>query len=165
MKGGHIPLLHHLKRGTEDSSAKVRLAIPEAALEALSPAADPRGGGNDLALILLVGDNLSQLSLDILGVLGLTTNTGEGVNGVFDAAPLDKVSGRVGEEQETTTEDDSPGELNGDGNAVGLGAVEVLGSVDDAGGEKQTDGDAELVSSDKSTTNLARALQHVRQGP
>lgn len=158
MKGGHIPLLHHLKRGTEDSSAKVRLAIPEAALEAVGPAADPRGRGNDLALVLLVGDNLSQLGLDILGVLGLTADTGEGVNGVFDAAPLDKVSGRVREEQETTTEDDSPGELDGDGDAVGAGAVEVLGSVDNAGGEQQTDGDAELVTSDESTANLAGAL-------
>lgn len=151
-------MLHHLHRSTEDSSAEVRLAIPEAALEAVGPAADERSRGDDLALVLLVGDDLGDLRLDILGVLGLTSDPGKGLDGVFDAATLDKVSGRVGEEEQTTSEDDGPRELEADGDLVGLHAVEVLGSVDDAGSEEETDGDAELVTGDEGTANLLGAL-------
>ena len=64
-----LPLLHHLHRSTEDSSAEVRLAIPEAALEAVGPAADKGCRRDDLALVLLVGDDLGDLRLDVLGVL------------------------------------------------------------------------------------------------
>lgn len=154
----NLPLLHHLHRSTEDSSAEVRLAIPEAALEAVGPAADKRSRGDDLALVLLVGDDLGDLRLDVLGVLGLASDSGKGVDGVLNAATLDEVSGRVGEEEETTGEDDGPGELETDGDLVGLHAVEVLGSVDDTGSEEETDGDAELVTGDESTTNLLGAL-------
>jgi hypothetical protein len=152
-------LLHHLHRSTEDSSAKVRLAIPEAALEAVGPAAEPRGGGNDLSLVLLVGDDLGDLRLDVLGILGLTTDTGKSIDSVFDSALLDEVSGGVGEEEETTTQDDSPGELKTDGDLVRLHAVILLGAVDDAGGEEETDGDTELVTGDESTTDLLGALE------
>lgn len=156
------PLLHHLKRSTEDSSAEVRLGVPEATLEAVGPAAEPGGVGNDLALVLLVGDNLSNFGLDKLGVLGLTTDTGEGVDSIFNAATLDEESRRVGKEEETTTEDNSPGELDANGDLVRLHAVEVLGCVDDARGEHNTDGDAELVTGNESTTNLLGAnLGHV----
>jgi hypothetical protein len=153
------PLLHHLHRSTEDGSAEVRLAIPEAALEAVGPRAEPRGGGNDLALVLLVGDDLGNLRLDVLGVLGLTTDTGESVDSLLDLTTLDEVSRRVGEEEETNSEDDSPGELKTNGDLVRLHGVEVLGSVDDAGGEEETDGDTELVTGDKSTTDLLGALE------
>lgn len=157
------PLLHHLHRSTEDGSAKVRLAIPEAALEAVGPAAEPSSIGDDLALVLLVGDDLGDLRLDVLGVLRLATDSGEGFDGVLDAATLDEVSRRVGEEEETTAEDDGPGELETDGDLVGLHAVEVLGSVDDAGSEEETDGDAELVTGDEGTADLLGAnLRHVQ---
>lgn len=156
------PLLHHLHGGTEDGSAEVGLAIPEAALEAVGPRAEPRGGGDDLALVLLVGDDLGNLRLDVLGVLGLTTDTGESVDSLFDLTALDEVARRVGEEEETDSEDDSPGELDADGDLVGLHGVHVFGSVDDAGGEEQTDGDAELVTGDESTTDtLGANLRHV----
>lgn len=152
------PLLHHLHGGTEDGSAEVGLAVPEAALEAVGPRTEPGGGRNHLALVLLVGDDLSNLRLDVLGVLGLTTDTGEGVDSLLDLTTLDVVSRRVREEEKTTTEDDSPGELDTDGDLVRLHGVEVLGSVDDTGGEEETDGDAELVTGDESTTDLLGAL-------
>jgi hypothetical protein len=156
------PLLHHLHGGTEDGSAEVRLAVPERTLEAVGPRAEPRGGGDHLALVLLVGDDLGNLRLDVLGVLGLTTDARKSVNSLFDLATLDKVSGRVGEEEETTSKDDSPGELDTDGDLVRLHGVELLSSVDDAGGEEETDGDTELVTGDESTTNtLGANLGHV----
>lgn len=152
------PLLHHLHRGTEDGSSQVRLAGPERTLEAVGPRAEPGGGGDQGTLVLLVGDNLSKLVLDVVGVLRLASDTGQGVDGLLDLALLDEVTGRVGEEHQTTTEDQSPGELNGNGDTVGAGVVVVLGAVDNARGEQDTDGNAELVTSNESTTNLAGAL-------
>lgn len=112
-----------------------------------------------MALVLLVGDDLGDLRLNVLGVLGLTTDTGKGIDSVFDSALLDEVSGGVGEEEETTTKDDSPGELNTNGDLVRLHAVVLLGTVDDTGGEEETDGDTELVTGDESTTDLLGALE------
>lgn len=153
------PLLHHLQRGSEDGSSQVRLAAPERALEAVGPSAEPGGGGDQGTLVLLVGDDLSKLVLDIVGVLGLASDTGQGVDGLLNFTLLDKVTGRVGEEEQTTTEDQSPGELDGDGDTVGASVVVVLGAVDNARGEQDTNGNAELVTSDESTTDTARALQ------
>lgn len=112
------PLLHHLHGGTEDGSAKVRLGVPERTLEAVGPRAEPSGGGDHLTLVLLVGDDLGNLRLDVLGVLGLTTDARKSINSLFDLTALDEVSGRVGEEEETTSKDDSPGELDTDGDLV-----------------------------------------------
>lgn len=153
------PLLHHLKRGTKDSLAEVGVGLPERTLEAVGPGAEPGGGGDKLTLVLLVGDNLSKLDLDVLRVGVLTTETGQRVGGSSEVTLLDEVAGRVGKEEQTTGEDDSPDELNGDGNAVSTGIRPLLSSVDDAGSKHETNGDAELVTSDQGTTNLARALQ------
>lgn len=152
------PLLHHLERGTEDGSSQVRLAGPERTLEAVGPGAEPGGGGDQGTLVLLVGDNLSKLVLDILRVLRLASDTGQGVDSLLDLTLLDEVTGRVGEEEQTATENQSPGELNGDGDTVGASVVVVLGAVDNARGEQDTNGNAELVTSNESTTDLARAL-------
>lgn len=151
-------MLHHLDGGTEDSAAKVGLGLPEAALEAVGPAAEPGGGGDQSTLVLLVGDNLSELALDVDGVLGLTTDASEGVDSAGNVTLLDEVARGVGEEHETTSEDEGPGELNGNGNAVSTSVITALGGVNDARGEQNTDGDAELVTSDESTTDLAGAL-------
>lgn len=152
------PLLHHLKRGTEDSLAEVRVGLPEGTLEAVGPRAEPSGGGNKLTLVLLVGDNLGKLDLDVLGVGVLATELGQGVGGSSEVTLLDEVAGRVGKAHETTGEDDSPDELNSDGNAINTRVGPLLGSVNDASGKHETDGDAELVTGDEGTTDLARAL-------
>lgn len=152
------PLLHHLKRGTEDGAAQVGLLVPERTLEAVGPARDPARRWDDRALVLLVGNDLSELSLDVFGVLGLTTKAGEGSTSLLDAPTLDKVTWGVWEEEETTSEDQTPGELDTDGNAVSASVGAVLSSVGDASSEKQTDGDGELVTSDEGTTDLLWAL-------
>lgn len=152
-------MLHHLKRGTEDSLAEVGVGLPERTLEAVGPRAEPGGGGDELTLVLLVGDNLSKLDLDVLGVGVLATKTGQRVGGSSEVTLLDEVAGRVGETHETTGEDDSPDKLDGDGNTVSTSILPVLSSVDDARSKHETDGDAELVTGDQGTTDLARALQ------
>jgi hypothetical protein len=154
-------LLHHLDGGTEDSAAKVGLGLPEAALEAVGPAAEPGGGGDQSTLVLLVGDNLSKLALDVDGVLRLATDTRQGVDCAGNITLLDEVARGVGKEHETSSEDDGPGELDGDGNAVSTSVITALGGVDDDGGEQNTNGDAELVTSDEGTTDLAGALHRL----
>jgi len=56
-----------------------------------------------------------------------------------------------------------PKELDGNGNSVGTGVGPVLGGIDNATGQQQTDGDTELVTRHDSTSNLAgRDLGHVQ---
>ena len=154
----YSPLLHHLQRSTQDGLAQVRVGLPQRALEAVGPAAEPGGRGDQLALILLVGDDLGELNLDVLGALGLAAQAGERVGGLGEVALLDEEAGRVGEEHQTAAQDEGPGELDGDRDAVRASVGALLGGVHDARGEHDTDGDAELVAGDERTTDLAGAL-------
>lgn len=151
-------MLHHLQGSAQDSLTEVGVGLEEAATEAVQPATEPGGGGHESTLILLVGDNFGELDLNVLRVLGLATDAGEGMGGLGDVALLDEVTRRIGKEEQATAEDEGPGELDGDGNAIGTGVVPVLGAVDDDRGKQQTDGDAELVACYQGTTNLAGAL-------
>ena len=112
------PLLHHLKRGTENGAAQVGLLMPQTAGETVLPAGKPASGWDDLAFVLLVGDNLGKLNADILRALGLATESRERVCCGLKIALFDKVSRRVWEEGETTAENYGPCELDGDGNSV-----------------------------------------------
>lgn len=116
-----------------------------------------------MTLVLLVGHNFCELDTNVLGILWLTTKSGESVGSSLEITLLDEVSGGVWEEEETTTKDDGPEELNRNGNSVCARIGTVFGGIDDHGGEQNTDGDAELVSSDKSATDFARALQKLVQ--
>lgn len=111
----------------------------------------------------MVGNDLGQFVLDQLRVAGLSTKSGQHLGGTVEVAALDKIPWRLGEEEETGPEDQSPQQLNGDGNAVGAGVVAVLGAIVDTRGEKDADGDAELVSRHDRATNLPRRnLGHVQ---
>lgn len=150
--------MHHLEGSTQDSAAQVGLLDPEATSEAVNPGGDYTGVRDESALVLLVGDDLGELDLDVLGILGLSTEPAEGIGGIVESSALDEVTGGVREEDQTTAEDKTPGELDADGDTVGAGIVAVLSSVGNAGGEQETDGDAELVSGDKGATDLSGAL-------
>lgn len=152
------PLLHHLERCSQDGTAQVGLLDPEATGEAVNPAGDDAGLGNDGALVLLVGDNLSQLDLDVGRVLGLSTKSAESVGCAVETANLDEVTWGIWQEHQATSEDDTPEELDGDGDTVGSSIWAALGGVGHAGSEQETDGDAELVTSNEGTTNLSGAL-------
>lgn len=152
------PLLHHLERSAQDGKTQVGVAPPQATLEAVGPRSEPGGVGDKLALVLLVGDNLSKLNLNVLGLAGLATETGERVGGFVQPAALDKVTGRVGQEDQATSQNGTPDELDANGDSVSLGATDAFGAVYDTRGEQQSDGDAELVASDEGATDLAGAL-------
>jgi hypothetical protein len=157
------PLLHHLQRGTKDGLAQVGALLPERTLEAVGPARNPASGGDHGTLVLLVGDDLGKLSLNVVRVTGLATESGQGVAGSLNVTTLDEVARRIGEEEETTTEDDTEDELDTDGDTVRASVVDVLGAVVDASSQQETDGDAELVAGNEGTSDLARAdLRHVQ---
>ena len=152
------PLLHHLQRGTQDRAADVGRLLEKRTLEAVCPAVEETSARNDTALILLVGNDLSKLVLDVLGLGWLTTESLKRSASIFESTLLDVVTWGVGEEEETTSEDDSPGELNTNWNAVRFGTTLVLAGVDNASSEEKTDGNTELVACYESTTNLLWAL-------
>lgn len=87
------PLLHHLQRGAQNSAAQVGLGVPKTALEAVGPATNPGSLGDKCALILFVGDDLGDLTLYIFRVLGLATDTSNGIDGLLNHALLNIVSG------------------------------------------------------------------------
>lgn len=154
--------MHHLHRGSKDGATNVGAGLEERSGEAVGPRADPAGGRDEAALVLLVGDDLSKLGLDVLGVGGLSTKTAEGKTSLLNGTTLDEETRGVGEEEETDGEDDTPGELDTNGNAVSAAAWVVLGSVVDAGSDQDTEGNGELVTRHESTADLAGGdLGHV----
>lgn len=156
------PLLHHLQRSTQDGSSQVGAWVAEATREAVRPRVNVRRGGDEGRLVLVVGDDLGQLLLNILGVLGLASDTGQRAGRVFDAATLDEPTRRLGQDDQTGTENQRPKELNTDGDSVRASVVAVLRGVHDAVGQQDTDGDAELVARDDRASDLSgRDLGHV----
>jgi len=157
------PLLHHLERSTQDGSSQVGSGVSERSRETSGPGTEPGGGGHQRSLVLGVGDNLGKLGLDQSRVLVLSTKTGQNVSSSGDVLLLDKVSRRLGEHEETETEDKTPSELDTDGDSVRSRVGSVLGKVDDDGGQHDTDGDTELVSGNEGSSDLSGTdLGHVK---
>lgn len=158
-------LLHHLKEYTQHSTAGVGRWGADLALEASSPRTEIGGLGQDGHLVLVVGDDLSKFVLDVLGVDRLATDTCESVGSLVKLALLDEETGRVGEQHKTNGKDDGPEELDGDGDTVRASVITVLGRVNNAVGQQDANGDAELVTSNDGTADLARGdLGHVPVG-
>lgn len=156
------PLLHHLERSTKNGLAQVGVGLENGAAEAVGPALVPATSRNNGALVLLVGNNLRKLGLDVLAVGGLATQSGEGVASLLDLATLDEVSGGVGKEHQTATKDETPGKLNGNGDAVLASVATVSDCVVDAGGDEETQSDGKLVASNEGTADFLWAnLRHV----
>lgn len=149
-------LLEHLKEDTEHDTAEVARRRP-ATPEAVNPA-----GLHVLTLVTEVGDKLGKLRLDVLRISGLTTDPGQSAGSLLKLIILDEVAGRLGQAEKTTAEDDGPGELDGDWNAVRARVHAVLSGLVDARGEEKTNGNGELVAGDDGTTNgLGGDLRHV----
>ena len=91
----NLPLLHHLQRRSQNGTAQVGLLDPETTGEAVDPAGNNAGIRDKGTFVLLVGDNFSQLNLDIFGVPGLSTKSAEGSGCIVKSSSLDKITGRV----------------------------------------------------------------------
>lgn len=139
-------LLHSLHADTDSGAAKVGGRAGDLALEAGCPGADVAGLRKNGHLVLVVGNDLSEFILDVLGVDRLATDTTKRLSGLVELAFLDPVTGRFGEESKTGGKDDSPQELNGDWDAVRTSIAAVLGGIDNAVGKQNTNGNTELVT-------------------
>lgn len=156
-------LLHHLHEDTEQGSAEVAAAVEDRSREAVGPALKVASIGDNRLLVLVVGNDLSKLILNIFGFDRLATNRGKGLCCVIEPVFLDIVTRRLGEEEQSESKNESPDELDADRDAVGSGVIPVLGAVDSSVGNQNTDGDAELVSGDEGTANFAGSdLRHVQ---
>ncbi len=152
-----------LEGGAEDGAAEVGRGLPQGALEAVGPRGEVAALGDDAHLVLVVGHDLGQLELDVLGLLGLAAHAGEHGGGLFELTVDDEEAGRLGEDEETGGQDDGGDQLDGDGDPVRAAVEAVLGGVVDARGDHQPDGDGELVARDDGAPNLAgRHLGHVQ---
>jgi hypothetical protein len=146
--------LHHLERSAQNCPAKVGGRVPETTLEAIEPGANIAMLWNNRHLVFIVSYDLGKLLLDVLGALRFTSETGQDMCRLLEAALLDKVARGFGQEKETDGKDDGPKHLNSDRNAVRSSIVSVLSTVVDARGKQDTDGDAELIARDESTSDL-----------
>lgn len=93
----------------------------------------------------MVGDDFGKFLLDVLGVDGLASKTSESAGSLVEFSSLDEVSGRLREEEETATEDESPGELQTNWDTVRTSVAAVLSTVVNTGGEEKTESYAKLV--------------------
>jgi len=129
------PLLHHLKRGTEDRAAKIAARLEQRALEAVGPGAEVAALRDDLQFILVVGNDLGDFLLDVLRVAGLTTNTRKSSDGLVELTTLDEVTRRFWKGEKTNSKDESPKHLDGDWDTVRAGVTAVLGAIVDTRSE------------------------------
>lgn len=155
--------MHHLQRGTQDSTTKIAVRREDAASEAVPPADEVSALGNGLQLVFIVGDDFGKFLTDVLGVHRLATDTGQNLCSLFKPALLDEVTRRFRQHKQPATQDESPEHLKSNWDAVGAGVIAVLGTVVDAGSRHETNCDAELVSRDDGSTDFARRnLRHVQ---
>ena len=156
--------MHHLQGGTEDGLAQVGVGLEDRAIEAVHPAIEPAACWDERALVFFVGNDLSKFGFDVFGVCVAGHGAGrEPGTRLLNTASLDEETRGVWEEEQTTTKDQAPGELDADRNAVGAGVCAVLDGVVDDGSQHDTNGDAELIAGDESAADFAWAdLRHVQ---
>lgn len=155
-------LLEHLQGGSENDTTDVAGRVEEAAAEAMEPGS-PVSVGDGLHLVLVVGNDFSQLLTDIVRVSVLASEPGQHGLRILHLALLDEVARRFGEQEESTAQDESPEHLQSNRDTVRARVLAGLGAVVDTGSQQQADGDAELVSRDDGASHLSgRNLRHVQ---
>lgn len=106
-----------------------------------------------MLLVLMVCDDLCQLIDNELGILRLATDIRKRLRGLLQLALLDEVARGLWEYGQPDRKDDGPQELYGDWDPIASCVVAVLGSIDDAVGQEDTNGDTELVTGDQGATH------------
>lgn len=104
----------------------------------------------------MVGNDLSKLVLDVVGIDRLSANRRQCLRGFLELALLDEVTWGFGKEEQSGSQDDGPQELDCDWDSVGSSVVAVLSRVHDAIGQQNANGDAELVPGHKSAADFLR---------
>lgn len=104
-------LLHHLNRCTEDGLSQVGSRVPQSTSETSGPRREVTILGNELSLVFVVGDDLGEFLGDVVGIGGLTSNPGKSSGSFVDSTLLDEPSRRLGEEKESSSEDQTGRQL------------------------------------------------------
>ena len=78
----------------------------------------------------------------------MATDKSESPSRILNLALLDKITGSLGEEEETNAENDSPEELYANGDSVGARVGTALSAIDNAVGQEDTDGDFQISVTD-----------------
>ena len=111
----------------------------------------------------MVGNNLGEFILHVVGIDRLATESSKDFGCVIELPTLDVPARRLRQEGNTTAEDQSPEHLKANGDTVRSGVPTVLSAVVNASCKEQANGDGELVARDNGTANLAGgALRHVQ---
>lgn len=147
--------MHHLKRGTKDGSTQIRGWDTKATSETGQPSLEIASLWDNRHLVLVVSDDLSQLSLNKLRSGRLSTKSGQNICGLLKIAFLDEITRGFWQEEETDAENKSPKHLNCNWNTIRASIEPVLSAIVDAGCEQDSDGNAKLVSRHEGASNLS----------
>jgi hypothetical protein len=101
----------------------------------------------------VVGLDLLELLDDSRVVCWKTANAAERLVSLVELAGPDEIARSLGKEEHAAEENERPGELNGDGNAVAARIVTLASGIVNDSSEEETDGDGPLVGTDDGTTN------------
>jgi len=149
-------LLPRLDSHTAESSEK-DLVLTH--LEAISP-------GRVADFLLLAQTHLDVL--DFLGdfgvVSGYASQTLERLGSLDIFTSPEEPTRRLRQIQKTTSEDEGPDELDGDGDLISGVVVPAVTDLGEDGGEEETNSDGELVARDDGTTNPSRSTFRLVHG-
>lgn len=129
-----------------------KLALEHGAAEAVDVA-----GGSDAHLVVVVGLDLGNLVVDGGVVRRQATELAQSGLGAVELTLLDEETRGLGQDKHADDEDDGPGELHGDGDAVRARVVVQMRCVVNHSCEQQTDGDGQLVGADDGTADPLRS--------
>ena len=105
----------------------LQAAASQEPLEQVALEAVEVGGFAKAELVFVVGLDLGQFLTDGRVIGREAAETAKGFSSAFDVAVLDHVPGRVREDQHTANENDGPGKLDSNRDAVAAGVHAVLG--------------------------------------
>lgn len=145
------PLLEHLQEHTSKNAVQITRR-PKTTLETISP-----GVACNPHLMVIVGLDLRQLSLDSRVGSGLAADTLERSKGVIHSVLADIVARRFRQQEKTKGKDGSPDKLEANGDTIGRAGSAILAALVDNRSHKKSDGDGPLISGHQETTDTTRA--------
>lgn len=89
-------LLHHLQSSAENDTPEITVALVEGAMKTGHPRTNITGLGNDLELVLIVGDDFGKFILDVVRFDRLATNICQGFGSSLELAFHDVITRRFG---------------------------------------------------------------------
>nr|POF13961.1 hypothetical protein CFP56_02985 [Quercus suber] len=151
-------LLEGLQPDADEDLSQVGVPRAHPTPEAFDP-----GHLAHLLFVFVVGLDLGQLVLDVVGIMRLAAHAGQRFHRLVQPLLLDPVPWRFGQDHQAPGQDDRPDELDRDRDPVRAGILLILCGVTDAGGQHDADGDGELIRGHDGSTDLARRhLAHVQ---